>query len=127
MYQKLWKFGITLPEVQAFFVLNVASISKENEKLVKIICGSLTYTCIKVTLKKAFVNISSSKYNTVPAIKEEMEMVNFNWYSNNRGQKKKKNYQGSYCGNKSNPTDKQGLPLFLSDIFVNKLYSHQQN
>lgn len=75
-----------------FFVLNAANISEKNEKLLRIMYGSLTYIAMKDMLRKCFANILSSKYNTVLAIKEKMEMVNFNRYSNNKGQK---TYQGS--------------------------------
>ena len=35
---------------------------------------------MKDTLKKAFSDILSMEYKTVPAIKEEIETVNFNQY-----------------------------------------------
>ena len=60
LYQKLHKFGNTLPEeVQAFFFLNVVNVSEEIKKLAKMTCSTLTYTAMKGTLKKVFSDISS--------------------------------------------------------------------
>ena len=80
LYQKLCKFGITLPEgVRVFFVLNAANISKENEKLARMTCATITYIARKDSLKKVFSDNSSTEDKTVPVI-IEVETVNFNWY-----------------------------------------------
>ena len=73
------RFGSSLSEgIQAFFVLNVANVSVENEKLAWTTSGNLTYPTMKDTLKKVFADISLSEYKTIPVIKEETETVNFN-------------------------------------------------
>ena len=43
---------------------------KENVKLARMMCTTLTSRAMKDTLKKLFSDISSMKYKTVPAIKE---------------------------------------------------------
>ena len=99
-YQKLNQFGITLPErVPAFFVLNIANRSEETKKFARMTCTMSMYTAMKDTLKTLFSDISSIEYKTVPAIKEEVELVNFNQHWNSREQK-------TYWGNKTNPIDR---------------------
>lgn len=94
LYQKLQKFGITLPKgVQAFFVLNAANVSEENEKLARTTCSSLTYATMKDTLKKVFSDISSTECKTIPAIKEEVETVNFNRYRSIKEQRHDRIYK----------------------------------
>lgn len=73
---KIWNHLVGRSSGLFFFVRNAANISEKNEKLLRTMCGSLTYIAMKDMLK-CFANISSSKYNTVLAIKEKMEMVNF--------------------------------------------------
>ena len=58
LYQKLINFGMKLPNgLKAFFVLNAANLSKENEKLWRTTCASFNYTTMKETLKKVFSDI----------------------------------------------------------------------
>lgn len=47
-------------------------------------------------------------------------MVNFNWYKNN---KRQKNYQRSYCGNKLNPTEKQGKITWYFKYYSTKHFA----
>ena len=85
LYQKLQKFGITFPNgVQSFFALNAANLSEENEKLLRTTCLSLNDATIKEILKKVFSDVSSLEHKNVPAVKEEVEMINFNHYRNTK-------------------------------------------
>ena len=94
---------MTLPGgVQAFFVLNAANRSKENEKLSRTMWASLSYTTMKETLKKVFSDISSLQHKNAPIVKEEVKTINFNHYKNVY---EKRSYQG---WNGVNLSDKQG-------------------
>ena len=85
LYQKLQKFDTTFPDgVHYFFVLNSVNLSEEKEKLLRTTCASLNYATMKGTLKKVFSDISSLEHKNVPAVKEEVEMINFNHYRNSK-------------------------------------------
>ena len=56
---------------------------------------------MKDTLKKVFSDNLSTEYKTAPAIKEEVETVDFNQYQNSREQK-------IHWEIKTNPIDRQG-------------------
>ena len=45
-------------------------------------CASFNYATIKETLKQVFSDISSLEYKNVCVVKEEVEMMNFNFYRN---------------------------------------------
>ena len=62
------------------FFLNTVNISSENGKVTRRTRTNLMNTAMKDTFKKVFSDISSAEYKTVPAIKKEVETVNFNWY-----------------------------------------------
>ena len=47
LYQKLQKFGMTLPDGVQFFVLNATNLSQETEKLARTMCASLNNTTMK--------------------------------------------------------------------------------
>ena len=79
MYQNLCKFRPE--EVLDIFVLNAVNVSKENEKLMRMMCKILKWTVIK-----KIDDNSSTEYKTVPAIKEEVETVNFNQYWSSKEQ-----------------------------------------
>ena len=89
LYQKLQKFGMTLFNgVLFFFVLNAVNLSEENEKLSRTTCVSLNYATMKETLKKCFLMYPHWKTN-VPAVKKEVETIDFHYYRNT---KEKKSY-----------------------------------
>ena len=55
LYNKLVKHDMSLPEaVKAYFLLNAANMSEENEKLARTTCGVLDYTHMKNTIMKIF-------------------------------------------------------------------------
>ena len=126
LYHKLGKYEIKLPEgVQAFFVLNAANISEENEKLARTTCGQMTYANMKACIQKIFGDPSGDGNGNTPPVKSEpvfqsdhSEDVNFTsgyrsgWRSQNRGVRSR-----GYMNNRSqrgrpgygkNPVDKDG-------------------
>lgn len=62
-----------LPEgVRAFFVLNAANLSEENEKLARATVGDLTYDNTKSIIMKNFGDTSATNDNQlIPAVKNE--------------------------------------------------------
>ena len=123
-----------MPEgVQAFFILQAANVSEENEKLARTTCGEMTYNNMKEALRKIFGD-TSNKDNASPPVKSEPESVNYNYRRNVRG---RGNYRGgsssrgsysrgSYGRNSSNrnPTDRYGKTL---QCFKCSSYSHLAN
>ena len=80
-----------LDRMQAFFALNAANLSGENEKLVRTMCTNLNYTTMKEeAIKKLFPDISLLRYKNVSVVKE-VKMIHFNHYKNAN---EKKSYQG---------------------------------
>ena len=52
LYHKLTQYKMDLPEgVQAFFLLNAANMTEENEKLAGTTAGKLTYSDTKETIR----------------------------------------------------------------------------
>ena len=54
------------------------NLPKENEKLVRIISLSLNYATMKETLKQVLSDVMSLEHKNVPAVKEEVKMINLN-------------------------------------------------
>ena len=55
LYHKMRQFDMNLPEgVKAFFLLNAANVSEENEKLARATVGELTYDNMKEKIQKIF-------------------------------------------------------------------------
>ena len=55
LYHKLAQFDMKLPDgVLAFFLLNAANVSEENENLVRATYKKLTYTVMKTTIFENF-------------------------------------------------------------------------
>ena len=86
LYHKLARYEVTLPEgVKAFFVLNAANISEENEKLARATCGVMTYANMKACIQKIFGDPSGDGHGNAPSVKSEpvfqsdhCEDVNYN-------------------------------------------------
>lgn len=116
LYQKLVKFKIELPEgVQAFFLLQAANVSEENEKLARTTCLDMTYKHMKEAIRKMFGD-STTTEGAAPAVKSEPESVNASFRGNFRGNfRGRGGFRGR--GNSSrgsfnrNPTDRSGKPL----------------
>ena len=70
---KLKQFDMKLPEgVQAFFLLNAANISEDNEKLARATVGELTYENMKAKIQKIFGDPAASEGSGgAPAVKSE--------------------------------------------------------
>ena len=55
LYHKMMQFDMNLPEgVKAFFLLNAANVSEDNEKLARATVGELTYDNMKDKIQKIF-------------------------------------------------------------------------
>ena len=64
LYNKLVKHEMALPEaVKAYFLLNAANMTEENEKLARTTCGVLDYTHMKNTIMKIFGDPCGSEGN----------------------------------------------------------------
>ena len=109
-YNKIKKFDMNLPDaVQAYFLLNAANVSDENEKLARTTCGELTYKNMKDTLMKVFgefggASVDSSN-NALPIKQECMYGSGRRNVDNNGKGKFGKTISGT------NYTGKDGKPL----------------
>ena len=74
LYHKLTQYKMDLPEgVQAFFLLNAANMTEENEKLARTTAGKLTYSNTKETIMRIFGDPGAVGDEVkAPAIKEEV-------------------------------------------------------
>lgn len=125
LYHKLSVFDIKLPEgVQAFFLLNAANVSEENERLARATCGVMTYANMKSCILKIFGDPSASgEGSNTPAVKSEPVLYaqHDTSYSNRgrgwRGRSRSRSGRfrgygrGQFANSgdtNSNPTDKDG-------------------
>lgn len=118
IHHKLGKHSVTLPEgVQAFFLLNAANVSEENERLARATCGTLTYANMKACIKKIFGDPAAcGNDGSAPAIKSEPVFsvdhehayqasgYNRNWRGSGRGSGRGGRGYGGY----TNPVGKDG-------------------
>ena len=80
-------------------------------------CASLNSAITKETFKKVFSDVSSLEHKNVPAVKEEVETINFNHYRNT----KKKPY---WAGNEVNLSDKQDRLMCCFKYNSTKHFAH---
>ena len=87
LYHKLTQYKMDLPEgVQAFFLLNAANMTEENEKLARTTAGKLTYSNMKETIMRIFGDPGAVGDEVkAPAIKEEVFYAGYRRGSNRRG------------------------------------------
>ena len=79
-------YKMDLPEgVQAFFLLNAANMTEENEKLARTTAGKLTYSNMKETIMRIFGDPGAVGDEVkAPAIKEEVFYAGYRRGSNRR-------------------------------------------
>ena len=106
LYHKLQQFDMKLPEgVKAFFLLNAANVSEDNEKLARATVGELNYDNMKQKIQKIFGDPNSN--DTDVSCKVEPVMYSTkrggmwrgranrgNFYYNNRGRGDRGGYGG---------------------------------
>ena len=115
LYHKLGKFDVKLPEgVQAFFLLNAANVSEENERLARATCSVMNYENMKTTIKKFFGDPAAvGGGNGAPSVKAEPVFVSEHesalqtrgWQPRGRGRGRGRGYRNYNYGRDSNDTN----------------------
>ena len=73
LYTKITMYDMTLPTgVKAFFLLQAANFTEDNEKLARATIGELNYDNMKEKCKKIFGDCTTEENNASPQIKEEV-------------------------------------------------------
>ena len=87
LYHKLTQYKMDLPEgVQAFFLLNAANMTEENEKLARTTAGKLTFSNMKETIMRIFGDPGAVGDEVkAAAIKEEVFYAGYRRGSNRSG------------------------------------------
>ena len=87
LYHKLTQYKMDLTEgVQAFFSLNAANMTEENEKLARTTAGKLTYSDMKETMMRIFGDPGAVGDEVkAPATKQEVLYADYRKGSSRRG------------------------------------------
>ena len=72
LYTKITQYDMVLPSgVKAFFLLQAANFTEDNERLARATVGDLTYENMKEKCKKIFGDCTTEENNSTPQIKQE--------------------------------------------------------
>ena len=117
LYHKLQLFDMKLPEgVKAFFLLNAANVSEENERLARATVGDLTYSNMKEKIQKIFNDpVSGEGASGAPCVKSEpvfqTSSQRGSWRRRDAGRGRRGGFSGSFNKNGKYSSSSSGNPL----------------